>query len=417
MSGSGSHYAGGPERGGRSEAPGRPGVPTRRRRVTGSIAASVLAALPLAAPALAQEPGRAADGSIDNLTHPPGSETVHVGTLGAVVRRGHGPVPLLLIAAAPYGADAWAGFMERNEDRYTMWAVTQPGYAGTRPPPMPSWESLEETPWLDGVQDALVRLIEDEDMERPVVIGHQLEGDYHALRLGLEHPELVSGVVVLAGAPGRPVPITDGTGTTRAARPEERLAALRDRWIPFYRTVTSETWRQGTTQAAGLSRDSDHGAALFERKTRTPIPTQIRYFIEMLSTNLPPRLPAMRVPVLAINLRLTESLGEHFDRGERRILALPEFRGMDPEEGRAAYIASRIERFGSEAAALRAIYGSNWLEMPTPPADLEVEVVGPSGVFVMDDRGEDVDRILEGWIGRKVLPASAIGAEANPPHE
>lgn len=362
----------------------------------------VLIAL-LATPGVAhaQATGQAPDGSLDNLHHPPGTETAALGTLGEVRRHGSGPIHLLLLPGAPFGADVWADFMERNAERYTMWAITQPGYAGTAPPPMPSWNDVDRTPWLDGVQDALVGLLRDGGLRRPFVVAHHMQADHQALRLALDHPNLVSGVVVMAGVPHRVVARTDSAGNRRGARPEEVVSTLHEQVIPFYQTVTPEQWRRGTYAASRFSLDSIHGADLFERQVSVPIPTQIRYFVELLTTDLRPRLPELEVPLLVVSPRPVATLGEHFDNGSARILALPEFHGMDEEQGRAAYVASRVERFGSEEAALRAVYGSTWLEMSGPPPDMEVEVVGPSGIFLMDDRADDVDRILEAWTRRK----------------
>jgi pimeloyl-ACP methyl ester carboxylesterase len=355
----------------------------------------------------AQATGRATDGSLDNLHHPPGTETAALGALGYVRRHGSGPIHLLLLPGAPFGADVWADFMERNAERYTMWAITQPGYAGTAPPPMPSWENLTETPWLDGVQEALIDLIRDEGMRRPFVVGHHLSGDRQALRLALDHPDLVSGVVVMAGVAGRNVAVVDSAGRRRGARPEEVLPTIRDQWLPTYRTTTAEQWRQGTYSASALSVDSVRGERLFERQISVPIPTQVRYFVELSTRDLRARVAKLTVPLLVIVPRIVGSLGEHFDLGAQRILALPEFEGMSEAEGRAAYVSSRTERFGSEIAALRAVYGAEWLERTTTPPEARIEVVGPSGAFVFDDRPEDTDRILGSWIAKHATEGRA----------
>jgi hypothetical protein len=290
--------------------------------------------------------------------------------------------------------------MERNAERYTMWAITQPGYAGTAPPPMPAWD-LSETPWLDGVQDALVKLIRDEGMQRPYIVGHHLLADRQALRLALEHPDLVSGVVIMAGVAGRNLRYVDGTGRARGARSEEVIPAIRDQWLPNYKTTTPEQWRQGTYSASALSVDSARGQRLFEQQVSVPIPIQVRYFVEVSSRDLRPRVPDLRVPLLVILPRAVGSLGDHFDLGAQRIMALPEFQGMNEAQARAAYVSSRIERFGNEAAALRAIYAAEWLERTSTPPDTRIEVVGPSGLFIFQDRPDDVDRVLADWIGRQ----------------
>ena len=351
--------------------------------------------------AVGQATGTAPEGSIDNLRHPPGTETAPLGTLGDVVRRGEGPVHLLLLPGAPFGADVWDAFMERNAERYTMWAITQPGYGGTAPSPMPSWDDLSASPWSDGVQEAIVRLIADEGMRRPFVVGHHLESDRRALRLGLEHPELISGVAVMAGVAGQDLATVDSSGRRRAARPEEVIPTLRDQWVPMWRTVTAEGWRQGTYPPSALSVHPVRGQDLFARQVAVPIPTQVRYFVELTAEDLRPLMPRLEVPLLVISAVPVETLGEHFDRASERILQLPEFQGMEETDGRAAYVSSRVERFGSEDAALCAIYGAPWLELPALPPDTEVEAVGPSGVFVFQDRPEVVDRLLAEWIRRK----------------
>src|SRR5262245_60595350 len=90
--------------------------------------------------------------TIDRLHHPPGTVTGRAG-IAEVERRGSGPVPLVLIAGAPYGWRAWEGFMARNAERYTMFAVTPAGYAGTAPPALPAGEraDLAAKPWTEAL--------------------------------------------------------------------------------------------------------------------------------------------------------------------------------------------------------------------------------------------------------------------------
>src|SRR5262245_43210623 len=77
------------------------------------------------------------DSTLHHLVHAPGYVTAPLGTLGAVVERGHGPIDMILVCGFGLGASVFEGFMHRNAARYHMYAVTLPGFEGTPAPPMP----------------------------------------------------------------------------------------------------------------------------------------------------------------------------------------------------------------------------------------------------------------------------------------
>src|SRR5262245_11341575 len=87
--------------------------------------------LPLAQPADSSKPAPGVPAPIDNFVHAPGTATTVLGQLGDVQKRGHGPVPLILIAGAPFDASVWDSFAARNAERYTMYAVVPAGYGKT----------------------------------------------------------------------------------------------------------------------------------------------------------------------------------------------------------------------------------------------------------------------------------------------
>ena len=57
--------------------------------------------------------------------------------LAHVETRGEGDTHLLLVPGLLCDWTVWESFMERNAERYTMHAVTLPGFGGTEPPPEP----------------------------------------------------------------------------------------------------------------------------------------------------------------------------------------------------------------------------------------------------------------------------------------
>jgi len=197
--------------------------------------------------------------------------------------------------------------MRRNANRYTMYAITLSGYGGTPPWPTPLAARPDGTTdyarreWSDGVVAALAELITGEHLDRPLIVSNHLIADVVALRLGLEHPDKVRGIVVSAGSPGWRLPPG---------------FASRDQWVhenrvPFYRTVTPEFRRANMVTASRLSRDSSYARTLVAEQASAPLPTQIRYFLEFLATDLAPDLRRLAVPLLALDVPVPfESLAE-----------------------------------------------------------------------------------------------------------
>lgn len=263
--------------------------------------------LPLAA--FAQAPD-----AFNNFAHLPGTETQPLGQLGHVEQRGQGPIDVILIPGAAFGWQVFEAFMDEHRAYFTMYAVTLPGYGGTPPPPMSPREDFTEPIWLDAVDEALARLIEEEGLEQPVVVGHHLQGTYHALQLGLKYPDRVRAVVTVAGEPSRVL-----TRQSRRATmtPEARAENVRTQWQPFFETVSVERWKQGQYAAGFYSTDSLRGQILWDEAAAVPVPTQVHYFLEYMNQDVTPTLPNLSVPALAIlpiSPRLQGSRSEAFRR-------------------------------------------------------------------------------------------------------
>ena len=329
----------------------------------------------------------AQDGALDRLHHPPGTVTGRAG-IAHVERRGTGPVLLVLIAGAPYGWRAWEGFMTRNAARYTMLAITPAGYDGTPPPPMPETEQEDyvERAWTEPLMADLVAAIEKEKLAPAVIVGHHLMGDYYAVRLAAEHPELVRGVVSVAGQGTSPL-------GQEPVDPEKRAAIVRGSRAPFYRSVTQETWNAGTFTAAKLSKDGARGTALYAAEVAVPIETQVRYFLEYMTDELESRIPFVQVPVLALTVPSTFSLDD-LSQSMRDQL---------------------IQRFGSlEEAKKQVRMGEPWgiLAGRAEPGSVRVQAMEDTGIFAMDDVPEAFDRAVQDFVASLPVRASEAAAPA-----
>lgn len=118
--------------------------------------------------------------------------------LGEAYRLGSGDTVLLLIPCASCRWRSFDEFMQRNAERYTMYAVTLPGYGGTRPPDLPHYAT--STLWHDNAAAALIALLEDEGVSRAVVVGSSF-GSTIGLLLAHRRPDLVAGLVNIDGFP------------------------------------------------------------------------------------------------------------------------------------------------------------------------------------------------------------------------
>jgi pimeloyl-ACP methyl ester carboxylesterase len=124
--------------------------------------------------------------------------TTPLGNLGAVEKRGRGPIPMILIADIKTDWSLYRTFMDRNAERYTMYAVTLPGYGGTPAPPRPETLDLKSTPWWDGAEKGVINLIEKNRLNQPVVVG-MATSSHLAIRLAVNRPEKIRAAVVIGG--------------------------------------------------------------------------------------------------------------------------------------------------------------------------------------------------------------------------
>ena len=104
---------------------------------------------------------------------------------------GHGR-PMILIPGLSSSGDTWKGTVDRYKDRYTTHTVTLAGFAGV--------PAIDNRPLLATVRDQLAKYIEENKLEKPIVVGHSLGGNI-ALDLAATRPDLVGPVIVVDSLP------------------------------------------------------------------------------------------------------------------------------------------------------------------------------------------------------------------------
>jgi pimeloyl-ACP methyl ester carboxylesterase len=343
---------------------------------------------------------KTSDPAINQLIHPEGTQTSPLGELGRVDKSGTGPIPMILIPGAAFGGSVWKDFMERNKDVYTMYAITPAGYEGTKPPPISPGDNYEDQQWTDAMVKAIAQLMERERLDRPVIIGHHLLGDYTALRLATEHATKVGGVVIVSGSPFFPMAAwgSNKPGTpTKLTDEKQRIEIVRKNWLPFYEHVTPQMWQAGSFQARRLCIDAPRAQQLFEQQIAVPIPTQIRYFLEYLSADLRPQLQSIDVPLLVIlpDTAWTEDSAYAAYKESNEMMS-----GGDAHKARANWKSFMTQSWGDLETAIKWNFDQayQWEQVRSSVPNLEIKRVRDARIFIMDDQPSDFDRHIRMYV-------------------
>jgi len=173
--------------------------------------------------------------------------------LGEVYKLGKGTNTLLLIPCASCRWRSFDQFMVRNAERYTMYAVTLPGYGGTTPPQLPMWTGV--TLWQNHALAALELLLEQEKLTDVTAVGSSF-GSTMALQLAASRPDIITGLVNLDGS------LTTSLETEKRT-PNERLKNARKimlQWgFPYTSPDRWQNWNNAAIVASPERRMLYHG--------------------------------------------------------------------------------------------------------------------------------------------------------------
>jgi len=213
--------------------------------------------------------------------------------LAHVERIGDGPVTMVLIPALWSDWTTFEDFMVRNAHRYTMYAVTFRGYAGSDPPPEPLDPSeYVSQAWRSLAMKGIRKLIDDEGLEDVVLVGHYSGGQL-AIRLAIEHPTYVSKVVSIDGALASPMSAPGGRPTRdERTYKVKRMAGER---------VPQPIWEKSLRiTARKMVVHPGRAEVLGDMMALVPMDVGKRYFLEWHAEDLHDRIDGLRVPLLAV---------------------------------------------------------------------------------------------------------------------
>ncbi len=247
------------------------------------------------------------DSTINNLVHIPGYKTSQLGAIPEYIKTGEGEKTLILIPGWGFDTSIFSDFIEVNKHNYTMYAITIPGFGNTSAPPMPdSTVSYGEQSWNKGVIEGVLKLIEKEELEKPIVVGHFVLGTQLTLRLAVDYPDKVGGVIILGG-------VAKFIGILKGEEKDVPLTTLikaADTYSApvWFKHVTKEFWNDGNYLPEIYSLDTTKGMSLWDQVAERPIPVMVRYLCEYIASDLKAELDKIKCPVLVLRAMFNETV-------------------------------------------------------------------------------------------------------------
>lgn len=226
---------------------------------------------------------------------------------------GSGP-PLILIHATGFLAALWRPIAERLSNTFRVVALDQRGHGDSDKP--------ADGYTFERFADDMQRLIEELDLERPLVAGHSSGGTTAVVHAG-RYPGVIQRSVLIEPILPRPdwyavnVPNRNPNSLAQGARKRRAVWPSRDEMLTSYRTrPTFEHWREDV-----LRLYLDEGVADREDgqvELKCPPAIEAQFFEAVTKVDAWPMLSELKMPTLALwgaNSHLvTRGLSGHLDQ-------------------------------------------------------------------------------------------------------
>ena len=200
-----------------------------------------------------------------------------------VVVSGKG-APVILIPGLACGGAVWDATVARYRDHHELHVLTLAGFAGT---------TAIDGPLLPTVRAELATYIREHALRQPIVIGHSL-GGFVALWLAATEPQLVGGVVAVDSLPFFAATF-DAAATEASVKPKAEM--MRQLLAGATADAFAAQNRMALTTMITDPKDIEPIAVMGKVTSPKAAATAV---YEMMTTDLRPLLPKIRVPVLVI---------------------------------------------------------------------------------------------------------------------
>ncbi|MFN0134181.1 MAG: alpha/beta fold hydrolase [Phycisphaerales bacterium] len=304
--------------------------------------------------------------------------------LAHVEVRGSGPIHVVLIPGLVSDWTTFESFMERNAAKYTMYAVTLPGFGSSAPPPAPaapSDKNYQHGAWLANAERAVAKLVEDKKLDKPVLMGQTL-GAHIALRVASAAPDKYRCVIAVNGWPAYPI-----GGAEQPVTRQQREEFVNGMFAQSCEGIPEPEWQSQQKEWIQMGvGDPARAAPLVAKAAAVPKATSSRYMLEYLAADLTEQMPATKLPVLAIaaigDVPYAEDLKALYDMWQREWASVPQLTLVHFEDTLEFVTESapvELDRAVEQFLAQKQVEGKKGTPKPPRPAE-QAPVAEPAPV-------------------------------------
>jgi pimeloyl-ACP methyl ester carboxylesterase len=210
---------------------------------------------------------------------------------------GKGPAVILIPGLASSG-DVWQATVEALKNDYQLHILTLAGFAGTAPLPAEQWTAG----YLPAQQQAILRYISEQQLHKPVVIGHSL-GGYLALALASTASDNIGAAINVDGLPALGALFAQNpsvaTNNSTAANNSATSAAT-DSKADHKAQPQPRGGFDPMLMAKGMTNNEAWQQRIVTDMARSDGMTSGRVMGELMQADLRPQLKNIKVPVLTL---------------------------------------------------------------------------------------------------------------------
>jgi pimeloyl-ACP methyl ester carboxylesterase len=244
---------------------------------------------------------------IDNLVLPAGYNCSATGAIPHYTKVGKGAQSLILIPGLGFDETIFDDFIKANRKHFTIYAITIPGYGKTEAPALPPvGTSFGEQTWNKSVIEGIRKLITQEQIKKPIVAGHFVQGTQLALRIAIDFPELLGGVIILGG-PAKFILINRG-------KPVEYPLANSISYIDkvtaptWFKTITKTDYDAGNYLPEVYSLNPTIANLLWTQSASVPLPVAVHALCEFFASDITIETDKINIPVLILQPTFTDEI-------------------------------------------------------------------------------------------------------------
>jgi pimeloyl-ACP methyl ester carboxylesterase len=300
--------------------------------------------------------------NINNLELPVGYETATYGEMPHFTKSGSAGQAMIIIPGWGFDESVFADFINEHKKNYKIFSITIPGFGKTAAPPMPpTGTSYGNQYWNRGVIEGLLKLITDQQIDRPVIVGHFVQGTQLAMRMAIDYPQLVGGLILIGG-PAKFIAIQDGEPKEFPLRGS---IAYVDKYTgpEFFKPISRSAFDDGNYLPQLYSVNDMQARKLWKKSASVPLPVMIQYLCEFIASDLTLETEKIKCPVLVIRPHFTSELLSHKEN--------PNLNYIKPQ------------------------FIDAWDRLPKSNALIAIHDVYNSGVFTWKDRKLETNKVIK----------------------